>query len=377
MRGARCGLYNSPVPRTVRIAGGGLSGLATAVLLARRGVAAEVFDRKVGGGGRFAGGWQVLENGSSELDALEELRQAGLDPDFPTVPACRAIFLDGLGRRHEIGSGAPFAYFVRRGSDPSSLDSWLRHAAVASGVALREGSAAPDDAEVIATGPRQADGAARELVFASDLPDTVAVLFDPRVTPTGYAYLFCLGGHATFGVAQVRRVRALAQAQRLAWERFREAFGGFSVREEHEGGQYMNFCLTAGLRGADGRWYVGEAGGVQDFLFGLGNRLALRSAALVAAGVDGAWDESGFQERLRRPMRATIALRFAYERLGRRGFAAFCGAAARRDFRELLIRLQRPSAAKDAIARLVMAAWRERRGCRHGAVCTWCRRSER
>ena len=58
---------------------------------------------------------------------------------------------------------------------------------------------------MVATGPRQADGVAREVVFASDLPDTVAVLFDPTVTPTGYAYLFCLGGHATFGVAQVRR----------------------------------------------------------------------------------------------------------------------------------------------------------------------------
>ena len=34
-------MYNSPVPRTVRLAGGGLSGLATAVLLARRGVAWE------------------------------------------------------------------------------------------------------------------------------------------------------------------------------------------------------------------------------------------------------------------------------------------------------------------------------------------------
>jgi len=27
---------------------------------------------------------------------------------------------------------------------------------------------------------------------------------------------------------------------------------------------------------ADGRWFVGEAAGVQDFLYGLGNRLALR-----------------------------------------------------------------------------------------------------
>ncbi|MFI5167369.1 MAG: NAD(P)/FAD-dependent oxidoreductase [Thermoanaerobaculales bacterium] len=365
------------MPQTVRIAGGGLSGLATAVLLARRGIAVEVFDRRVGGGGRFAGGWQVLENGSSERDALDELRELGLEPDFPSTPACRAVFLDGFGRRYEIGSSTPFAYFIRRGSDPTSLDVWLRRRAIDAGVVLREGCEAPGDAEVVATGPRQADGVARELVFASDLPDTVAVLFDPRVTPTGYAYLFCLGGHATFGAAQVRRVHSLAQAQEAAWARFRAVFGEFAVRAEHEGGQFMNFYLPAGLRGADGRWYVGEAGGVQDFLFGLGNRLALRSAALVAGGIIGELDETRFEGALLRPMRTTITLRFVYERFGRRGFAAFCAAAARGDFRRFLLRLQRPSLAKDVAARLAMMAWRERRGCRHGPVCTWCRRRER
>ena len=57
----------------VRVAGGGLSGLATALLLARAGRGVEVWDRRVGGGGRFHGGWQVIENGTTEADALEEL----------------------------------------------------------------------------------------------------------------------------------------------------------------------------------------------------------------------------------------------------------------------------------------------------------------
>ncbi|HQU34463.1 MAG TPA: NAD(P)/FAD-dependent oxidoreductase, partial [Thermoanaerobaculaceae bacterium] len=64
--------------RQIRIAGGGLSGLAAAVQLARQGFEVEVFDRHRGGGGRFAGGWQVLENGSRDLDALDELRAMGL-----------------------------------------------------------------------------------------------------------------------------------------------------------------------------------------------------------------------------------------------------------------------------------------------------------
>lgn len=363
--------------RHIRIAGGGISGLATAVLLAEEGRSVEVWDRHRGGGGRFAGGWQVLENGTDELDALDELRVLGLPPDFPAIPVTRALFLDGFGRRHEVTSASPYAYFVRRGGGEGSLDAWLRGLAVAAGVILHEGVVAPADSEVIATGPGQADGVARELVFSSNLPDTVAVLFDPTLTPTGYAYLFCIGGHATFGVALVRRVERLREAQQRAWRRFRETLGEFAVREEHEGGQFMNFCLPHHLRGRDGRWYAGEAAGVQDFLYGLGNRLALRSAGLVAAGVAGRWDEGRFVRTVLRPMRTTVALRFAYERLGRRGFAAFCRLASRGDFRSLLLRLQRPGPLKDAVAKVVMAAWRERRGCRHAPLCSWCRRRER
>jgi flavin-dependent dehydrogenase len=347
------------------------------VLLARQGFDVEVWDRHRGGGGRFAGGWQVLENGSAEPDALDELRDLGLAPEFAAVPVTRALFLDGFGGRHEVTSAAPFAYFVRRGGTGESLDAWLRRLASDAGVALHEGEAAPGDVDVVATGPAQADGAAREVVFTSDLADTVAVLFDPAVTPTGYAYLFCVGGHATFGVAQVRGVERLREAQGEAWKRFRAALGGFSVRAEHEGGQFMNFCLPRRLRGGDGRWYVGEAAGVQDFLYGLGNRLALRSAGLVAAGVGGRWDEARFLRTVVRPMRATVALRFAYERLGRYGFARFCRLSARGDFRRLLIRVQRPGPFKDALARVVMAGWRERGGCRHAPVCAWCRRRER
>lgn len=363
--------------RTIRIAGGGVSGLASAVLLALRGAAVEVFDRRRGGGGRFHGGWQIVENATLLTDALVELRAAGLEPSFHAIPATSAVLFDGLGGRHEVASEVPYAYFIRRGAGPGSLDGWLRELAVSAGVRLREGEAAPEDVDVVATGPRQADGVAKEVVFASDLPDTIAVLFDPGITPTGYAYLFCLDGHATFGVAQVRRIARLDRARELAWERFRGALGDFRVERLHDGGQFMNFFLPRGLRDARGRWHVGEAAGVQDFLFGLGNRLALRSAALAAAGLAGEEVAPRVRTELLEPMRATVALRFAYERLGRRGFAGFCGMAAGGDFRRFLLRLQRPRGSTRLLARAVMGAWRRRGGCRHGPLCGWCRRPER
>jgi flavin-dependent dehydrogenase len=360
----------------LRVAGGGLSGLAVATLLARSGAAVEVFDRHAGGGGRFQGGWQIIENGTDATDALDELAGYGLLAGVEAIPAREALLLDGCGGSFRVASERPYAYFIRRGGE-GSLDAALRSQALAAGARLHDRTAAPGEAEVVASGPRQADGVAREVVFASDLPDTVAVLLDPEVTPTGYAYLFCLGGHATFGVAQVRRVRHLAAAHRTAWEVFRAALGEFAVSDERLSGQFMNFSLPSHLRGDDGRWYVGEAAGVQDFLFGLGNRLALRSAALASAGITGRWDASRFERELLRPMRSSIAMRYLYERASRRTFSALARRGASRDFGSLLRLLQGASRVKTALVRLVMPLWRERDGCRHSPLCTWCRRRER
>lgn len=359
---------------TVRIAGGGVSGLATAALLARQGAAVEVFDRHVGGGGRFHGGWQVLDNGLPPSDALDELASLGLTGHPPVIPVHRAVFVDPFGGRHEVASREPYTYFLRRGG-AGSLDAWLRDQALELGATLREGCEAPPDVQVVATGPRRADGVAREIVFSSDLPDTVMVLFDPAVTPSGYAYLFCLEGHATFGVAQVLRLRSLPGARDAAWARFQRELGDFQVRDRRESGQFMTFSPPRTLRGPDGRWYVGEAAGVQHFLFGLGIRFALRSAALVSDGVLGRWDPVRYERELRRPMLASVAMRWGYERLGPRAFRRLCRMASTRDFRELLLRAQRPTVVQRTLARVVMAAWADRPGSR-GPLGGWHRRRE-
>lgn len=329
----------------------------------------------MGGGGRFYGGWQVLDNGLAPMDALVELVELGFSGHPPVRPVHQAVFLDAFGGRHEVTSAEPYTYFILRGAK-DSLDVWLRDQALAAGVVLHEGCEAPADALVMATGPRRADGVARELVFRSDLPDTVMVLFDPGITPSGYAYLFCLDGHATFGVAQVRRLRGLPEAHRAAWERFRRELGEFAVEDRHEGGQRMAFAPPRTLRGADDRWYVGEAAGVQHYLFGLGNRLALRSAALVAEGITGTWDQARYEALLYRPMLASLALRWGYERLGPQGFRRFCACASRRDFRTLLLSVNRTSALRRALARLVKVLWGERGGEDRSLPGAWRRRRE-
>ena len=267
-------------------------------------------------------------------------------------------------------------------ADDGSLDAWLRSLALAAGVALREGVAGAGRRRGGRDrGPRQADGVAREVVFASDLADTVAVLFDPAVTPTGYAYLFCLGGHATFGVAQVRRVAGLPRGASVAWRRFREALGEFAVRDEREHGQFMNFSLPATCAPPTGAGTSARRPGCRTSSSASATGWRCAAAGLAAAGIAGRWDAGAFR-------RAIVAAdaddgrgcASLYERLGRRSFAAFCRRASRTAISAACCcALQRPGAAsRTPLARAGDGGVaRAPRLPARAACARWCRRRER
>jgi len=360
----------------IRILGAGLSGLTTAILLARRGLAVEVRDRSLGGHGRFRGGFQVLENGSVERDCLAELAAIGLEPRCELIPLVTATFVDARRRVYEVKSAQPYAYMLRRGPGEGTLDTWLEAEARRAGVRIEPGSRSDDWLpEVVATGPACADGAARELVFRTDHPDLVVTLFDTALAPTGYAYLFVQHGWGTAGAAQVCGLGELrGNADRAIAELFR--LYPMQRQNEHEHGQVMNFAIPRHLR-HDNCWFVGEAAGVQDFLFGLGNRLAVRSAALVADALGGrGWDETRFRRDIVAPMRGSIAARFLYEHLGNGGLELLCRFFAGGDFRRRLLALQRPNPFRAAMTAVVMRAWRAGDAQRGSPVMAWARRAE-
>jgi flavin-dependent dehydrogenase len=362
----------------VHILGAGLSGLATALLLARQGLEVEVRDRSTRRSGRFWGGFQVLENGTRREDALAELSRHGLDLACEVTPLRSAVFFDQDLRRYEVGSDEPYAYLIRRGEDQGTVDAWLRAAAAEAGVTVRRGVASNGwQPRVVATGPARSDGVAQEVVFRTDHPDTIVVLFDPELTPTGYSYLFVHDGFGTMGAAQVRRVRELRDNARAAFDKLRRAV---PMRMDMLGaprGNSMNFAIPRHLC-QDGTWYVGEAAGVQDFLFGLGNRLAIRCAALVADALGGVgWRQVDFESGVLQPMRQSVLGRALYERAGPRWTSRACRHLASGDFRERLLALQRPSRVRGLLAGLVMAVWRDRTTSRRPPVASWCRRGER
>jgi flavin-dependent dehydrogenase len=324
----------------VRVAGAGPAGLACAIELATRGVRCEIYERHPVIGGRFDGDHQILPSFGDPPWADQLLAELGVTHDgLECRPLRSARFLDDSGRVAHGHSESPFAWLVRRGPEPGSLDAAMARRAEDLGVRIHTGQPlALDRADVIATGLRRVDGLAVEEMFQTSCEDRTDVLLDEQLAPGGYAYLFVSHGEATLGIAALGAFRDLADRLDSARERFQD-LAPFDQQNPRSAAHGMNFCL-AGSAIEEGRPCVGEAAGFQDFLFGLGLRMAIVSGRLSAIAIaeDREYDEL-WSEARRGRMQTSMVDRWLYERGAVRRW--LMGRMQTRDLQELLNDLQR------------------------------------
>ena len=182
---------------TIRIAGAGPSGLTAAIVLAHAGHRVDVFERRSECGARFGGDLQGLENWSSPLDVLDELRSLGIPAEFDAAPFSQGIQTDGRKDDH-LHFDHPAFYLVKRGNVPGSLDRALARTAVAADVRVHFGHSCPEGtADIVATGPRGRAPFAIDagIVFETDAPDCAIALLNDNAAPGGYAYLLITNGY--------------------------------------------------------------------------------------------------------------------------------------------------------------------------------------
>jgi flavin-dependent dehydrogenase len=299
----------------VRIAGAGPAGLACAIELATRGIECELYERHPVIGGRFDGDHQILPSFGDRPWCEQILESLGIGDDLiDQVPLRQARFLDDAGRVASGRSEQPFAWLVRRGPCEGSLDQAMAARCRELGVRIHVGKPlALDRADVIATGLRRVDGLAVEQMFRTRADDRIDVLLDEDLAPGGYAYLFISRGEATLGIAALGAFKDLGNRLEVARDRFL-ALGSFDEQNARSAAHGMNFCL-AGTALENGRPCVGEAAGFQDFLFGLGLRMAIVSGQLSAVAIaeERCFDDL-WREALRERMETSIVDRWLYER---------------------------------------------------------------
>lgn len=344
----------------VRILGAGLSGLAAAITLAREGREVEVFEKRSDCGMRFGGDLQGIENWSREQDAVEELQGYGIPLDFHCAPFREGTQTNGRRADHFTFSRPAF-YLVKRGRAPETIDQAFKRAALDAGVAIRFGETrGPGFVDIDASGPvgHRPFAVDTGIVFETDAPDQAVALLDDAAGYKGYGYLLVTQGYGCCCVMSFDDFpgihRGFQHAKRLLLDQ-----GGITVLNPRTVGGLGHFSTTSSWRmGTTLR--VGEAAGLQDFLWGFGIRMAIRSGVLAARSILEGVDYADTAERefagLRR---AGIVNRFLWE-MGRFGGYAPVMAALRWKGPERALRwMHRPSRVQSGLWP-VARRWAER-----------------
>lgn len=360
---------------SIKIAGAGPAGLTAAICLARAGISVEVFEARQTVGERFIGDFQVIENASFAEDASDMLERIGLKLNFFFQPSHQAVFYDHRLRAQRVRSLRPFSYLILRGPGKDSLDTGLLAQALDLGVVLHYGRRVKKEAvDIVATGPAVADGLAKEMTFETDLSNTTSVLFDMNVSPGGYSYLFVLKGRATFGCAITRDFDRIRSYFDLALARFQK-IAPFSIEAPETAFSYMNFCLKDSATVQD-KSFVGEAGGFQDYLFGLGIRYAMKTGYAAAQSIiQGIPYDLLWKKEIGENQDVSLVNRFLYEQGGNRGLASFVKRAGRGDLQGYLEKWHRQTYWKRLLLPCIKKMWKKESRCFHRLSDHWCRKT--
>ena len=363
----------STVRDPVIVKGAGLSGLVTALFLARKGIPVRVLERADAPGSRFAGGYQIFENCTEELDVLEELRELGIETDFDVIEARTARFLCGDDLCLEAASERPYSYFIRRGDVDGGVDRSLLRQVREAGGEVELGVGGDFECDVLATGPGgQYEAWAREVVFSTEGENVCDVWFDHARAPFGYAYLFVIEGRGTAGMA------IMGDPKRLPG-----LFDGFmgplleqrgvSMEESHVRTNGLTFFMPLDLDLGQRPIRVGEVAGYQDPVFGLANRMAVRSAWVAACVLAGEEVPADTLRRLRRRQVSSVMIRLAIRLLPNLATRLFSRYVASRDAREAMISLLRHRWFHGPAFRLVAPWLNGAASCKHRSPGRhWC-----
>ena len=372
----------SMMKKEIEIVGAGPSGLAAAINLARAGYSVTVYEEKTDVGHRFHGDYQGLENWSTKEDVTLLLERIGIGQAgryFVRHPYNELTVFDANLNQVVIRSDIPLFYLVRRGDAPGCLDRGLHEIAVDAGVQVVFGERVDrlERGGIVSIGPRAADAIAKGILFDTTMGDTAAVILDDRLATKGYAYLLIHNGKGTLATCMFRDFKRERECFERTVETFERIFPSLDITNKKEFGGYGNFFIGRPLY-ENGKYYTGEAAGLQDCLWGFGLRYAMVSGYLAATSIIESSDYVSLLKKELLPMqRISLVNRFLYECLGNRGYTFFINWLARGDTAAKVRRQYNPSRWKMLIYPL--ARWWHKsslvdKGCHSkDCTCVWCK----
>lgn len=278
----------------IKILGGGLSGLSSAITLAKRGVKVEVFEKRSHTGGRFNRDFQGLRNFGyvkENRDPIKELEDIGIYLK-PYKNLKRIVLFSRSYRFKVVNNNKPIYYCFLRGGHNKSIDCQLENLAIKYGAKIHYNTTLNlNEVDIVATGPSKIDGIAYGCIYENtNIDDTGYVFLDKRYSPDGYLYV--LPGEKK-GEAEVvntaftqnikmKEIKSLFNKAIEKNDILRNILNGASRTSVQTG---ISCSTIKNKFYYNKKYYVGEAAGLQDATAGFGIRYAIISGHLAAHSI--------------------------------------------------------------------------------------------
>ena len=272
----------------IHIMGAGLSGLAAAITLAKEGIEVHVHDVREDSGQRFDGDFQALENWSMDADFFDQLTEWGYD--VGEFKATEFKEVDLIHPDDEITKtySPKVAYrIVERGTSDHTIDQGFKRMAIAAGANLHYKSRVKEeDCQIIACGPKGTSAVAYGEIFKTKHPNHIAFQMNDKLAPGSYSYLIIIDGVGLICTCLWRKQRGTDRFlnETIAW--YQKHYPDIDMEPIKRVGGKGDFTINKNYF-QDGRYYVGESGGLQDFMWGFGMRMAVWSGHLAAQDILG------------------------------------------------------------------------------------------
>ena len=307
--------------RRIDILGAGLSGLSAATILSREGYDVHVYEIRADSGARFDGDFQGIENWTSDTDFFDEMREWGFDPEeFKATPFNIIDLIHPDDVITQPSTDKPAFRVVERGTDSHCIDQGFKRMAQAAGATIHyETRKALEECDIIAAGPKESSAIAFGEIFHTDHPNHVSFQLNDKLAPGAYSYLIIIDGIGLICTCLWRQQKKSSRYlnETIAWY---EEHYELNRRPIKRVGGKGDFSLPDRYI-HEGRHYVGEAGGLQDFMWGFGMRYAITSGVLAAHSILERCDyEKEIRGRLVPLVRASAINRFLMNRVSNRGF---------------------------------------------------------
>ena len=310
----------------INIMGAGLSGLAAATILAKAGHEVHVHDIRDDSGARFDGDFQALENWSMDVDFFDQLKQWGFDTsEFKATEFTEVDLIHPDDEITQARSPKVSYRIVERGTSSHTIDQGIKRQALAAGAKIHyKTKVKEEDCQIIACGPKGTSAVAYGEIFHTDHPNHIAFQLNDKLAPGAYSYLIVIDGVGLICTCLWRKQKKSDRFlnETIAW--YDKHYPELNRQPIKRVGGKGDFTINANYL-QDGRYYVGESGGLQDFMWGFGMRMAIWSGVLAAKDILGECDyDREVRKQLLPYVKTSVANRWLMNRVGDRTFKMMC-----------------------------------------------------